>query len=294
MIPLSSPFHPDSMAYPAWRDAKLAAYPARLEDLLVEVADPRALTMSEHGALLARIRKANMALYASRLTEGADKSIPRLLGLQFGLERLDSNLLADEDAITTLTVAGEPGRKGEYIPYTNRPLRWHTDGYYNRAENGICAFLLHCVDTASVGGENGLLDHEIAYILLREEDPAHIRALMGETVMTIPPRMDESGVARAAESGPVFATLPSGQLHMRYTARTRSIEWQDTIEVRAAVTALEAVFNGTSPYIFRGRLEPGMGLVCNNVPHCRSGFNDGPSHKRMLYRARYFDRIAGS
>ncbi len=294
MIPLSSPFHPDSPAYPAWRDAKLAAYPARLDNLLVEVADPRKLTATEHAALLARIRKTNIALYAGALPEPADKSIPRLLGLQFGLARLDSNLLADEDAITTLTVAEEPSRKGEYIPYTNRALGWHTDGYYNRADHGICAIVLHCVQPAGEGGENGLLDHEMAYLLLREQDPGHIRALMGEAVMTIPARLDENGVARAAESGPVFATLPNGQLHMRYTARTRSIEWQDTPEVRGAVAALESLFNSPSPYIFRGRLESGMGLICNNVPHCRSSFNDAPGHKRVLYRARYFDRIAGT
>ena len=294
MIPPTSPFHPDSPAYPAWRDAKLAAYPARLDELLVEVADPRKLTTAEHAALLARIRKTNIALYAGALPEPADKSIPRLLGLQFGLARLDSNLLADEDAITTLTVAEEQSRKGEYIPYTNRPLGWHTDGYYNRADNGICAIVLHCVQPAREGGENGLLDHEIVYLLLREQNPEHIRALMGETVMTIPARLDENGVARPAESGPVFATLPNGQLHMRYTARTRSIEWQDRPEVRAAVAALEAVFNGPSPYIFRGRLESGMGLICNNVPHCRSGFSDAPGRKRALYRARYFDRIAGT
>ena len=294
MIPTASVFHPDNPAYAAWRDAKLSAYPARSEDLLVEVADPRRLTPAEHEALLARIRKANMAIYASPLGPRADKAIPRLLGQQFDLTRLDSNLLADEDAITTLTVAEQQSVKGEYIPYTNRPLRWHTDGYYNQAENGICAILLHCVEAAVAGGENALLDHEIAYILLREQNPEHIRSLMGDAVMTIPPRLDENGVARPAETGPVFATLPGGQLHMRYTARTRSIAWQDTAAVRTAAAALDAIFNSASPYIFRARLEPGMGLVCNNVPHNRSGFTDAPERKRVLYRARYFDRIAGT
>jgi hypothetical protein len=34
-----------------------------------------------------------------------------------------------------------------------------------------------------------------------------------------------------------------------------------------------------------------MGLVCNNVLHDRSGFVDDPMHPRLLYRARYLDRV---
>jgi hypothetical protein len=33
--------------------------------------------------------------------------------------------------------------------------------------------------------------------------------------------------------------------------------------------------------------------LCNNVLHTRSGFKDR-EHQRLLYRARYFDRIAGT
>ena len=54
----------------------------------------------------------------------------RALGQQFGLERLDGNLRADEDSITSLRVKPEM-QENHYIPYTNRPLNWHTDGYYN-------------------------------------------------------------------------------------------------------------------------------------------------------------------
>ena len=34
-----------------------------------------------------------------------------------------------------------------------------------------------------------------------------------------------------------------------------------------------------------------MGLVCNNVLHDRAGFVDDPKQPRLLYRARYLDRI---
>jgi alpha-ketoglutarate-dependent taurine dioxygenase len=288
-----NPFHPDNQAaYRLWREQKLAAYPSRLEDLIVEVGDPRALTSSEREAIMGRCRKANMAIYASKCIE-PDKDIPRKLGQQLGLMHLDSNLLADEDAISSLTVA-EGGDKRDYIPYTNKPIKWHTDGYYNTSDRQIRGMLLHCVQSAAEGGDNALLDHDIAYMLLRDLNPDHIRAFMEPDVMAIPPRMDEDGVGRPEVDGPVFSILPSGVLHMRYTARTRSIRWKQTPKTLEAVVALANLLESDSPYIFRGRLEPGMGLICNNVLHDRSGFTDSVSKQRLLFRARYFDRIANT
>lgn len=292
MIRSDSPFHPDNdAAYQAWREAKLRDYPQRIEDLVVRVADPKALTAAEHAALLNRCRKTNMAIYAGP-DLGEDKDIPRLLGRQFGLERLDANLMSDEDDISTLTVAENGEKKGEFIPYTDRPIRWHTDGYYNRPERQILGMLLHCAAPAAEGGANALLDHEILYMLLRDENPAHIRALMQEDAMSIPPRMDDNGVARAEETGPVFSTLPGGQLHMRYTARTRSIAWKQDAATQAAVAAIEKFLSQDLPWKFQHKLEAGMGLLCNNVLHDRTGFVDTPEHKRIMYRARYYDRIS--
>jgi hypothetical protein len=282
----------NATAYAAWREAKLAAHPRRLEDLLVEVADPRRLTFAEREALLARCGVANMALYASTTGNDPDKDIPRLLGRQLGLQNLDANLLADDDGISPLAVA-PAGTRTEFIPYTDRGIKWHTDGYYNALDRQIRGLILHCVQSAESGGENRLMDHEIAYILLRDENPDYIRALMAPDAMTIPPRMEDGAVARAAQPGPVFSVHPDGRLHMRYTARTVSIEWHDDPATKGAVAALERLLaDADSPYVFRGRLEPGMGLVCNNVLHDRAAFSDSETRKRLLYRARYFDCIS--
>ena len=81
---------------------------------------------------------------------------------------------------------------------------------------------------------------------------------------------------------------------MRYTARTQSIEWKQDREVQAAVAALETLLASDSTFIHRVRLEPGMGILCNNVLHDRSGFVDDPRRPRLLYRARYHERIAGT
>ena len=155
----------------------------------------------------------------------------------------------------------------------------------------ILGMTLHCAQDAEAGGENALLDHEIAYIQLRDLSPDYVDALMQPDAMTIPARMDDDNVARAEQSGPVFAVDPvEGFLYMRYTARTRSIVWQPDARTQAAVKALADILAG-SEYILTARLQPGMGLVCNNVLHTRSGFSDSPGKRRLLYRGRYYDRL---
>jgi alpha-ketoglutarate-dependent taurine dioxygenase len=151
--------------------------------------------------------------------------------------------------------------------------------------------ILHCISKAATGGENRLLDHEVAYLQLRDADPGFVAALMQPDAMTIPARTDDAGVVRAAETGPVFSVDPdSGALHMRYTARTRSIQWKDDPAVREAAACLESILAG-SRCIHRMTLQPGMGLLCNNVLHDRSAFIDDPIRPRLVYRARYYDRI---
>lgn len=292
--PQPSPFAPENEAsYRRWRDRKLEGYPLEATVLMVEVGDPRRLEPAEAEEMVRICRKTNMVIYRSRLGRLADKGIPRKLGARFGLNRLDSNLLADEDSITSLEVV--PGKSGRgYIPYSNRRLLWHTDGYYNPPSGRIRAMVLHCVRPAVEGGENALLDPEIAYIRLRDADPAHVRALMAPDAMTIPPNTEE-GAERPASVGPVFAIdSTGGNLHMRYTARTRSIVWKDDAATRAAVRALEQLLADDSPTVFRYRLNAGEGLLCNNVLHNRTAFQDADDARRLLYRARYHDRIAGT
>ena len=278
----------DSAAYQAWRAAKLARLPKSLAELTVEVRDPRALSQGEKRALLECCARANMAVYAGATGSDPDKDIPRRLALQLGLRDLDPNYLADDDGISSLAVA-EHGTRGEFIPYTNRGIKWHTDGYYG--ERAVHAVLLHCVARAESGGENALLDHEIAYIELRDRNPEHIRALMAPDAMTIPARIEDGRIARPAQAGPVFSVDCGGFLHMRYTARALSIEWNSDGATRAALAALEDILGAASPRMFRARLEPGMGLVCNNVLHTRTPFTDSPRHRRLIYRARYYQRV---
>ncbi len=291
-----SPFLPgNEEAYQAWREAKLVDYPTDVAALIVDLADAPNLSEAEYEKLLGLLRKTNMAIYRTHRGGDPDKSLSSGLAERFGLIHIDSNLLADDDGLTSITVNPE-GDHPKYIPYTNRPINWHCDGYYNTGEKQIRGMVLHCVNPAAEGGESQLLDHEIAYLLLRDANPDHIRALMAPDVMTIPPGLDGDGNQRGPSIGPVFSIQADGSLHMRYTARKRNIEWKDDPATAAALAAMERILSGEDhPYVFRGRLEAGMGLICNNVLHTRDGFTDSAAApQRLLYRARYFDRIKGT
>ena len=291
----------DDGAYRRWRDVKLRQQPTDVDALVVDVADPRRLSQAELAALRDRIARCNMAVYRSPVT-AADRRLPLRLGAQLGLQRLDANWLADEDGISPIAVdagrgdAGEGG--GAYIPYTSRAINWHTDGYYHPAQRRIHAMILHCVRAAASGGDNLLMDHELAYIALRDAEPRWVAALMNDDAMCIPARQGEGGVARAAQAGPVFSVdAGSGALHMRYTARTRSIEWKDDAPTREAAAFVRRLLDGDTDGDTAGRfalkLQPGMGLVGHNVLHARSAFVDDPGQPRLLYRARYLDRVRG-
>ncbi len=295
--PIFSRFNPFDLAddndYRRWRDAKLDRAPARVEELIVEIANPDAPTTGEIKALTGRLRRSNMAVYA--LPEGRDpgKDFMRRLGRVFGLERLDANPYSDDDAITSLAVKS-PDRGAVYIPYTNRPIHWHTDGYYNRPEQQIRGLILHCAQPASEGGVNRIMDPDLVYIALREADPAHIEALMTANAMTIPANDVKDFITRESRSGPVFSVAADGSLHMRYTARKRNIVWDDSPALGEALVALREILEAPEQG-FSHRLAAGQGLICNNVLHDRSGFSNGDgAPPRLLYRARYFDRVSGT
>ena len=279
----------DDAAYRRWREAKLARYPRSADALVVEVRDPLALRDAEVAALRRVCAAANMAVYAGPRDGAADKAVVQHVAARLGLCRLQANPLADEDGISALEVTPEKSGRG-YIPYSSRRLLWHTDGYYAAPAQRIRAFLLHCVRAAAAGGENRLLDPEIAYLLLRDADPAFIEALQAPDAMTVPANEEDPDAQRAAQPGPVFSGEDAA-LHMRYTARTRSIEWRADAVTQAAVQHLRGILDSDSPYVFRLRLDAGQGLVCNNVLHDRSEFTDAPGAGRLVYRARYSDRI---
>ena len=290
-----SPFSlDDPRAYQAWRERKLEQRPA-LDELLVPLENPFKLNADEKSRVLDLCRRCNAAIYkVSDSSLSADKALVHKLGLQFGLSRLDDNLRADEDDITSLRVTEQEGN--QYIPYTNKPLSWHTDGYYNESGKQIHGWALYCVRQAAGGGESQLMDHEMLYLMMRDEDPAMISALMQPDAMTIPANREDGEEIRPDHSGPVFSVAPSGHLHMRYSARKRNIIWKDDAATRKARDFITALFRDDSAPMYTYRLEPGEGVVSNNILHRRNAFTDGdtPDKKRLVWRARFHDRIVSN
>jgi len=280
----------NQLAYENWRDAKLENYPDKAEQLIVEINDPTKLTVAERQAVIERCNKSNMCVYISKAGTNPDKRIASTLAEQLGLKTLDKNMGADDDGITSLQVSQIQGRE-RYIPYSNKAIHWHTDGYYNKLDQQIHALNLHCVRPAMEGGENALLDHEIAYIRLRDENPDYIRAFMSPNAMTIPSNIKDGVIIRPARSGPVFSVWGNDRLHMRYTERAHNVIWNSNSVTQAAVQALEKLLHSNDPYIYRLTLQSGWGLISNNVLHDRSEFSDDESKSRLLYRLRYYESL---
>ncbi|GAB6049276.1 hypothetical protein JCM16106_01200 [Hydrogenophilus islandicus] len=269
------------------------------ERLVVEVADPLKLTRCEIDALAARLARYRFAFYSCRqpVTLATAKAWVRSVGAVFGLATLDDNLLSDDDGITPITVHHE-GERAHYIPYTDRPIQWHTDGYYNPPERTVRSLMLHALRPALSGGENRLLDPRIALWLLFDQDPELALALFEPDAMTIPPGRDYDGNPRGASVGPVFRfeRLPDGGVALitRYTARKRNVVWADRPNVQAAKEALFALLeDADNAYVVTARLEAGMGLIGDNILHTREPFRDSPDPeaRRLLLRARFLERI---
>jgi alpha-ketoglutarate-dependent taurine dioxygenase len=260
-----------------------------VEALCVEIGGLTNLSDAEAMAIKTACQQFNMAIYRSR-DESVDRAAVRSFASRFGLMRPDLHLCANDDGVSELSVASEGTRSG-YVPYSKRSLSWHTDGYYNERSRQVRAVVLHCAAPAATGGENSLLDPDMAYILLRDEDPRFITAFEHPECMTIPANIGAQGEIRPAACGPVFSYDSRGAIHMRYSARKRNIQWRDDDLTRAARDFLSAMLADKNSPVFHYRLRAGEGLISNNVLHNRTAFEDGVGHKRLLYRARFYDRI---
>ncbi len=273
--------------YQQWRAAKLENYPCSVDEIIVHIDTLKCPGEAAGTTIMRLLKNANMAIYKCR-DSFVERSSVCAFAQQFGLRRLDHHLCAEQDGVARLTVAHQDKRAG-YIPYSNRALSWHTDGYYNDKDRQINAVVLHCVNPAETGGENALTDPEMVYLRLRDTDPRFVRALEHPACMTLPENRDTGSEIRPAVSGPVFSFDHGGCLHMRYSARKKNIRWRDNGLTVAALECLTGILNDETTPVFHYRLRAGEGLISNNVLHMRTAFKDG-FKRRLLYRARFFDR----
>jgi alpha-ketoglutarate-dependent taurine dioxygenase len=271
--------------YQQWRDQKLENYLIKLEDCIVEIKNPCALNSNEKQKLLEISQKNNFVIFQTKIINEWDENISKL-NQQLGLIDYDKHLFSKHKGLSYIENIVKK-QQGEFIPYTNKALNWHTDGYYNSKEEYVRAISLFCIRPAKEGGESLFIDYEMVYLLLKEQNPQIIKALEHPKAMIIP-----SFQNRPTSVGPVFFKDNKVQkLMMRYTQRKKNIEWFDSQEVLEAKNILDKFLDNKTPYHQQHILKAGQGLICNNVLHKRSAFVDDKNASRLLLRGRYYNRI---
>ena len=291
-----SPFLPENeTAYRLWRERKLESLRSVNPPGVIPVTNLRRLSAHELGSLALQVQTFNFALFEF---DGPDEHWHQddlaAFGRQLGLHRIDCYPGQESNGITALSAVDASDPRAHYVPYSARALNWHTDGYYNDANSLIGAFTLYCHKQASEGGDNFVLDHEMLYLQIRDAAPDLLLALMDPQMMHIPANIRDGRVIRPAQSGAVFIIdADTGALRMRYSARPRHIEWKSDALSRRALEFMRELINDNE-YVFRFKLQNGQGLVCNNLLHGRTAFNDDSNtpDSRLYYRARYYDSLA--
>ncbi len=287
--------------YCKWRDAVLNNTIDDINNCVVEVNNPLQLSLAEKSQLINNCKKYNFSLfylvnnnnYHNNLSmpisdNNAITSIIVKFNSQLGLDKYDNNLYAKSNGLSHITETTHK-KQQEFIPYTDKAMSWHTDGYYNNDNEYVRAFNLYCVQSAENGGENSWINHEIVYILLREKSPKLAQTLANNYAFAIPEHKVGNTIKRAEFNGGVFSIDKiTGKLIMRYTQRKKNIIWND--EAVYAKNTLDDILKTNSSSIFTHKIQTGQGLVCNNILHKRKAFTN-TYNKRLMLRGRYFQRV---
>ncbi|MEM7565479.1 MAG: TauD/TfdA family dioxygenase [Pseudomonadota bacterium] len=293
-IGLKSPFLLENESeYRLWKQAKLDLVGRSNASEALLIHRDYAMGETIMADVIDRFQAFNFVKYCFDDTlDPASSDVFLHLTRQFGLQQIDANLAARASGISEIQAVSDQDHRSQYIPYTNRALNWHTDGYYNPPEQQIAAFALHCVRPAEKGGENFFFDHEMMYLKIREVSEDLIAALMDPELMVIPANVQDNQVIRTAQSGPVFSVdYPTQQLRMRYSARPRNISWKNDKTSQRAVELIREILMDDDQ-VQRMKLDAGQGVICNNLLHGRTAFLDsGPSASRLYLRARFCNPV---
>jgi alpha-ketoglutarate-dependent taurine dioxygenase len=276
--------------YRYWRDEKLENALTSIEQCLVPIADPYKLTGNENEKISELCLLSNFALIQLANQNNYTNSVLSL-NRQLGLTDYDKHLYAQGNGLSEITQSNNTDQ-AEFIPYTNKNIGWHTDGYYNPIQQTVRSMTLFCINKAKSGGENTWIDHQMAYILLREDNPDIVNALLHPEAMTIPQHEVNGNVRRPKSTGPIFfIDKKSEQLSMRYTQRKKNVQIFNSAEIRQAIEGLDGLLSSNTQYHFKLLFEPGQGIICNNIIHKREKFIDNPTSPRLLLRGRYYNHI---
>jgi len=273
--------------YKSWRQTKLELYPLNINKFSIPL-DINNFQKKDLDLIKFNMNKYNFALYnfKSELTNNELENFCTMLNLNNSI----SNLFSDSNNISDIKDHKDTNNNqmGEYIPYTNKPLNWHTDGYYYPLNNSVKSFLLHCVNPAHRGGENLLLDHEILYILIRDHNPSYIKILMENNIMGIP--RNKNNAESTNINGPVFFIDDEYSLNMRFTSRQQNIVWKKSDIIDKIKKFIFNFVESDTKYITKILLKKNQGYIANNILHKREKFFDN-KNKRLLKRIRFSKKL---
>ena len=264
-----------------WAANKELNIPLNINDLKVNLRDINHVSKTEISQIKEKLTKYNCCIYISDSNLKEDANIMKF-AMSLGMRTFDSHNV-DESNISTIS-ADKTENNTRYIPYTNKALNWHTDGYYD--SKPIFSWLLHCVEPALSGGENFLLDHELAireYILKHDD----ISCLMSNNAFSIP----EDKVAEREVTSNYVCDMNNEykKLHMNFSMRKENIKIDKDSE--SAVTKLiKIIKEDCKKYHLTYKLSKSEGIVTNNILHGRNSFKDGPTMRKIL-RIRSHERL---
>mgnify|MGYP006243064791 FL=1 len=273
-------FTAKSAEFLRWAEEKEKNIPQNSDGILVNIHDINNVKTSEIAKIKETIYKYNSCIYSSKIALKSNTNLLKFVEL-VGMRTYDCNNI-DSNEISTITPL--QNSKINYIPYTDKPLNWHTDGYYDK--KSIFSWLLHCVNPANQGGENYLLDHELVLreYLLRNDD---INNLMAEDALTIP---ESKYTSRSEISTYIFSFKNKyKRLHMRFSMRKDNIG--TSAKANSAVIKLREIIEGNcAKYSLTYKLQKNEGIITNNILHGRKAFKDDKV-KRKLLRIRSYERL---
>ena len=273
-------FTAKSAEFLRWAEEKERDIPHNIDGIIVNIHDINNVKISEIAKIKETINKCNSCIYSSKIALKSNTNLLKFVE-SVGMRTYDRNNI-ESNEISTITPL--ESNKINYIPYTDKSLNWHTDGYYDK--KSIFSWLLHCVHPATHGGENYLLDHELALreYVLRYDD---VNNLMSEDALTIPESKDTS---RSEISTYIFSIKNQyKKLHMRFSMRKDNIGTSP--KAGDAVTKLkEIIENDCAKYSLTYKLQKNEGIITNNILHGRRAFKDDKV-KRKLLRIRSYERL---
>ena len=270
-----------SREFMIWAAEKKANIPSNVNDLKIEIKDINHVESNEIRKIKALMKQYNCCIYNSN-SELKSKAHLVDFAQSIGMVTYDINNI-DNDAVSSITRNKLNDKRG-YIPYTDKALNWHTDGYYD--QKPIYSWLLHCMIPAEEGGENRLLDHELVireYVLKHND----IDLLERDNAFTIPGN-DDAG-RQDTESYVCSNKNKYKKLHMKFSMRKDNIKLDEKVEV-AMLKMKNIIMDDCKKYYLTYKLSKSEGIISNNILHGRNSYRDG-ENMREIFRIRSYERI---